>query len=382
MKIVFLHRFKVVGGAERQLVELARGLHQRGHEVTLVTFYPGGVMLGDAERAGLRILSLDKAGRWDVIPFVLRLIRTLRRERADIAHGYLGMANALLALTRPFHRAPVVWGVRASDIDITRYHRLARFDAWLEAKLSRFPALIIANSHAGKAHAIVRGFPAERITVIPNGIDLDRFQRDATGRARVRAEWGVGDHERLIGRVARIDPQKDYPTFLRAAAIVAREMKDVKFAVVGNDRYGSQGELVALADELKIGDRVIWAGQRTDMAAVYSACDLCVSSSAYGEGTPNVLAEAMACGTPCVTTDAGDSAVTVGDLGIVVPRGDPHALADGICAALDRDYDPGALRSAIASRLSMERLIASSERALADLVRPGRRAARRQEARS
>ena len=381
MKIVFLHRFKVVGGAERQLVELARGLHERGHDVTLLTFYPGGVMLGDAGKAGLRIVSLDKAGRWDVLPFVLRLIRILRSERADVVHGYLGMANALLALTKPFHHAPVVWGVRASNIDISRYHRLARFDAWIEAKLSRFPALIIANSHAGKAHSISRGFPDDRIIVIPNGIDLERFQRDEAGRDRVRTELGVGGHERLIGRVARIDPQKDYPTFLRAAAIVAGVRPDVRFALVGNDRYGSQGELAALADELEIGDRVIWAGQRTDMAAVHSAFDLCVSSSAYGEGTPNVLAEAMACGTPCVTTDAGDSAITVGDLGFVVPRGDPQALADGIREALDRDYDPDALRSAIANRLSMERLIASSETALGGVIRSGRRAARRQEAR-
>ena len=382
MKIVFLHRFKVVGGAERQLVELARGLHERGHEVTLLTFYPGGVMLGDAERAGLRIVSLDKTGRWDVLPFVLRLIRTLRRERADIVHGYLGMANALLVLTRPVHRAPVVWGVRASDIDTSRYHRLARFDAWLEAKLSRFPALIISNSHAGKAHAISRGFPAERITVIPNGIDLDRFRWDEAGRASVRAEWGVGDPEPLIGRVARIDPQKDYPTFLRAAAIVASQRPDVRFAIVGNDRFGSQGELVALAEELGIGDRVIWAGQRTDMAAVFSAFELCVSSSAYGEGTPNVLAEAIACGTPCVTTDAGDSAVTVGELGIVVPRNDPQALAEGILAALDREHDPVALRSAIACRLSMERLITSSETALSGVLGSGRRSARRQVVRS
>jgi glycosyltransferase involved in cell wall biosynthesis len=382
MKIVFLHRFKVVGGAERQLVELARGLHQRGHEVTLVTFYPGGVMLGDAERAGLRIVSLDKSGRWDVIPFLLRLIRTLARERADVVHGYLGFANALLVLTKPIHRAPVVWGVRSSDIDISRYHRLARFDAWIEQTLSRFPDLILANSHAGKAHAISRGFPSDKITVIPNGIDLDRFQRDEAGRLKVRAEWGVGEDERLIGRVARMDPQKDYPTFLRAAAIFARKRPETKFAVVGHDRYGSQGELAALAAELDLGDRVIWAGQRTDMAAVHSAFDLCVSSSAFGEGTPNVLAEAMACGTPCVTTDAGDSAITVGELGIVVPRSDPQALAAGICQALDRKFDPDELRGTIARNLSMERLISSSERALAGVARPGQQAARRQEARS
>jgi glycosyltransferase involved in cell wall biosynthesis len=95
-----------------------------------------------------------------------------------------------------------------------------------------------------------------------------------------------------------------------------------------------------------------------------------------------VLAEAMACGTPCVTTDAGDSAITVGELGIVVPRSDPQALAAGICQALDRKFDPDELRGTIARNLSMERLISSSERALAGVARPGQQAARRQEARS
>ncbi|HYP60970.1 MAG TPA: glycosyltransferase, partial [Thermomicrobiales bacterium] len=115
MKLLFLHRFKDVegverefGGAERQLVDLVCGLQSRGHQVTLVTFYPGGAMLADAARTGVRIVSLDKTGRWDLPGFLFRLVQVLRRERPDVVHGYLGLANSLLALTKPVHRAKVV----------------------------------------------------------------------------------------------------------------------------------------------------------------------------------------------------------------------------------------------------------------------------------
>jgi glycosyltransferase involved in cell wall biosynthesis len=377
MKILFLHRFKDVagverefGGAERQLADLVCGLQRRGHEVTLVTFYPGGGMLADVERAGVRVVSLDKTGRWDIPGFLFRLVRVLRRERPEIVHGYLGLANSLLALTRPIHRAKVVWGVRASDIDLSRYHWVARVDAWLEQKLSRFPHLIIANSHAGRQYAIGLGYPAGKMTVIHNGIDLDRFQRDEPGRERVRADWGVRPDELLIGRIGRIDPQKDQPTFLNAAATVASVRPDARFVIVGNDKFGEQDEITPLVERLNLGDRLIWAGHRADMAAVHSAFDLCVSSSAFGEGTPNVLAEAMACGTPCVTTDVGDSAIAVGAFGSVVPRRDPVALAQAILAALDAPVDRAALRAHVAADFSLDHLITATETAIARLREP------------
>jgi len=374
MKLLFLHRFKDVegverefGGAERQLVDLVCGLQSRGHQVTLVTFYPGGGMLADAARTGVRIISLDKTGRWDLPGFLFRLLRVLRRERPDVVHGYLGLANSLLAVTWPIHRAKVVWGIRASDIDLSRYHWVARVDAWLERRLSRLPDLIIANSHAGKRHAAGLGYPTAKMIVIPNGVDLTRFQRDEILRQRVRAEWGVRPEELLIGRIGRIDPQKDQPTFLEAAARVAAARPDIRFVLVGNDQFGAPDEITPLVERRGLGDRLIWAGHRSDMAAVHSAFDLCVSSSAFGEGTPNVLVEAMACGTPCVTTDVGDSAQAVGNLGIIVPRRDPAALADGILAALDGSVDRAALRAHVADQFSIEHLVASTESALLEL---------------
>jgi glycosyltransferase involved in cell wall biosynthesis len=368
MKLLFLHRFRNFAGAERQLIELANGLAAKGHEVVVVGFYASPRVQALLDPARVRFVSLEKSGRWDMPGFGWRLLRTLRRERPDIAHAYLGFANALLVLTKPFHRARVVWGVRSSDIDVSRYDRLARFDAWIERALARYPDLIISNSHAGRTTALQRDFPAARTIVIPNGVDLLRFARDEAGRERVRAEWGVDASIRVIGRVGRFDPQKDFESFIRAAAILGRDHLDYRFAIVGSDPHGNRAELATLAQDLGLADRIIWNGIRDDMPSVYSAFDLCVSSSAYGEGIPNVIVEAMACGVPCVTTDVGDSARTIARFGPVVPRSDPARLANGIATALATPPDSAAMRQFVAETFAMDRLVASTETALRSVI--------------
>ena len=142
----------------------------------------------------------------------------------------------------------------------------------------------------------------------------------------MRAEWKIDEETQLIGIVARFDPMKDHTTFLRAAALLVQNRDDVRFVVVGEGNTGYQKQLRAQFDELIMTQKVIWAGARTDMAAVYNAMDILTSSSAYGEGFSNVLGEAMACGVPCVATDVGDAAVILGESGLVVPRENPEMM--------------------------------------------------------
>jgi glycosyltransferase involved in cell wall biosynthesis len=373
MKIVFLIRSLTYGGAERQLVALAGGLRQRGHDVRVGVFYAGGPLEADLRAACVPVTILDKGGRWDTAGFLWRLVRFLRRERPQVFHGYLGTSNSLGVLTRPFHGARVVWGFRASDLDGDRHDWFYRLDIAIERRLARFADLIIANSRAGRDHGVKHGFPAARTIVIPNGIDADRFRPDASLRAAVRAEWGVRDGELLVGRIGRLDPQKDYPTFLRAAAIVVRSRPGTRFVCVGTGTSAYKRELGDLGLELGLGERVIWTGARADMPAVYNALDLLVSSSAYGEGTPNVVAEAMASGVPGVVTDSGDSAWVVGNLGRVVAPSDASVLAAAIGAALDDvargDVDRAAIRQRVVANLSVELLVARTEAALQPLVR-------------
>jgi glycosyltransferase involved in cell wall biosynthesis len=186
---------------------------------------------------------------------------------------------------------------------------------------------MIANSYAGKANYASRGYAAHKIAVIPNGFDTARFAPDPDARRIQRRAWGVGEGTFLVGIVARLDPMKDHDAFVVAAGLLARRNPAVRFAIVGPGAGSEVKRLRQLAERESCADRIIWAGPATDIVAVYNALDLCVSTSLFGEGFSNVLGEAMSCGTPCIATDAGDSAVVINDPSRIVPRGRPDLFA-------------------------------------------------------
>jgi len=368
--IFFLARSLDRGGAERQLTELATGLVRRGHTVAVVVFYGGGVFEDALRAAGVRLIVLNKRGRWDVLPFFFRLLHELRREHPVVLHSYLTVPNLLAVLCKSFLPGTrVVWGLRASNMDLQRYDWLARLTARLEARFSRLADCVIANSEAGKRHAIALGFPEKSIRVIHNGIDTARFCFDPDGRTRARAGWGVRDDEVLVGLAARLDPMKDHLTFLEAARIVARKYQGARFVCVGSGEAAYTAMLEQQAAALGLGDRLIWTGARDDMRAVFSAFDIAVSSSSFGEGFSNALAEAMACGLPCVATDVGDSALIVGTTGVIVPAGDPGALAAAVEGLISLSPDARRAlgekcRAHVANEFGIDRLIERTELAL------------------
>jgi glycosyltransferase involved in cell wall biosynthesis len=264
----------------------------------------------------------------------------------------------------------VVWGVRSTIIDRTRRDWLSRLNFRMSCSAARLADRIIANSEAGAAHHASLGYPHGRIEVIPNGIDTERFRFDAAGRNRLRDEWKVADNSTLVGLVGRIDPMKDHATFLQAAALLAARDERLRFVCVGGGNSSFARGIKALATRLGLDSRLVWAGPRNDMAAVYSALDIAVSSSC-GEGFSNVIAEAMACGRPCVVTDVGDSARIVGDCGAVVATGDSPALADAIERVARELEDPGeaarlqaAARARIEQAYSLDALLRNSEHTL------------------
>lgn len=212
------------------------------------------------------------------------------------------------------------------------------------------------------------------MAVIPNGIDAERFHPDRKAGRRVRAEWGVGDDEFLIGIVGRFHPMKDHPNFLKAAALLARKRDDVRFVCVGDGPESYKSQLDKLVERLGLAQKLIWAGARSDMLAVYNALDIATSSSAYGEGFSNVVGEAMACGVPCVVTDVGDSAWIVGEAGRVVPPGDPEALASAWAEILalpkpEIEALSQMARHSIVTEFTCERLIERTEAAFQTVVR-------------
>lgn len=337
MKLVFLIRSLGRGGAERQLSILARGLAGRGHDVTVAVFYAGGPLEAELADTRVRIADLGKRGSWDnFLPFA-RFLALLRRERPDVVHGYMDVANVLcLGAKLASPDTAVVWGIRSSAMDRDEYGWFRRLAVRVETRLSRFPDLIISNSEAGRAHRVRLGFPPERTVVVPNGIEIDRFRPDPRAGEQTREAWNLSEEAFVVGHVGRMDPKKDHETLLRAMAELGEDFPDWNLVCVGGDDPERRHDLASLETDLGVDDRIIWRGPEDDMPAVYNAFDALASSSAFGEGFPNVIGEAMACGVPCIVTDVGDSARIVGDTGVVVPPARSERLAEGVRTIRDR----------------------------------------------
>lgn len=365
LDVLFLVRSLHVGGAERQLSLLAMQMHAAGHRVRVVVFYAGGDFEADLAAAGVPVISLNKGGRWDVLPFFRRLLAVLRQTRPAIVHAYLPMANVLATLaTRWTGIGTLVWGVRASDFNPAALGWMGRLEYALETALSRYAALIVCNSQRGLAIAAKKGFPPAKLLCIPNGVDTQRFRPDAAARRQQRAAWGVDECHVVFGLVGRIDPVKNHAGFLVAAAQLVESCPAARFVVAGYDPAGRRPALQQQAVTLGIADRMIWQDGTQAMPAVYNGLDWLVSAS-HSEGSPNVLGEAMACGVPGITTDTGDAAWLLAEGGYVVPVGDTAALA----AALRQAYATGGAalaspRARVEQVFSAGNLLTNTESAL------------------
>jgi glycosyltransferase involved in cell wall biosynthesis len=367
IKLTFLVRALDYGGAQRQLISLAKALDQSRFSVCVLTFY-SGPLEQELAGSGVQVLSLNKRGRWDIFGFLRRLVSQVRRDRPDVLHGYLDIPNVLTLFLKLFVRTKAVWGLRASTIELEHYDWLHRLASRLEKLFARYADLIIINSAAGLEQHLARGFPPDKLIVIPNGFDTEVFEPDREAGEKLRREWGITEKTKLVGIVGRLDPMKDHQSFLRAAAVVARGTDDVRFLCVGDGPAGYLKDLKTLATDLDLTDRVIWRAATTNMRAVYNALDMLVSSS-RAEGLPNVVGEAMACGVPCVVTDVGDSRWLVGDCGIVVPPQDPEALSKAIIHSLEAEGNEAnnMARARIVENFSVQRLAGEFEAAIVSL---------------
>lgn len=370
IKVAFLIRSLDQGGAERQLATLIRRINKDRFEVTLITFYAGGQLGSQLAASKVRVLSLNKTGRWDIFGFLWRLVRELKKLRPDIVHSYLVEPNLAAVFIKPFFASTkIVWGVRASNVDLARYDWFVRLNFRLQALVSGLADLIIFNSNAGRAHHLALGFPPQRSLVIHPGVDTDEFRPDHRSGIPIRKAWNIDDGTVLIGLVGRFDPMKDHQTFVKAAALLSGDVTDCCFVLVGDGPPDYQTNLRRAVAEHRLSDRVVWAGPRGDMPAVYNALEIACSSS-VSEGLPNAIAEAMACGLPCVVTDVGDSALLVGNTGIVVPPHNPEALAGGLKACIENlraGLAPNP-RQRIMTEFNVQRLVERTEAAFDSLA--------------
>ncbi len=328
------------GGAETMLARLVGSADSSRLEHVVLPLRDGGSLTERVRETGTLVEPLRVDGARNLITAPIRLGARLRELRPDIVQGWLLQGNlaATVGTSLGWLRAPVLWNVRWTLYDVASERLSTRTLLRVSGRLARQPRRIIFNSQVAVSQHAIIGFPADRARVIPNGFDIEHFRPDAAARTAVRRELDIPADAEVVGMVARYHPMKDHAMSLRAAARLVERRPNAMFVYAGRDVDARNEELWPLVQIPALAGRVRLLGERHDVARLYASFDVYwMSSMARGiaEGFPNVIAEAMACGVPCVATNIGDAAAIIGQTGRVVPSRDWRAFADATAELLD-----------------------------------------------
>ena len=360
------------GGTERQFVNVGLGLDRSRFCVHFGCLRRFGVMLEELEASGASVTDYGVFSFRDVraVAAQWRLARDIRRAGIQIVHTY-GLASHLFAIL-PARLAGAV--VVASIRDMGAY--LSPFQRKIQRWICKLADHILVNAEAIKTWLIAEGYDGDRITVIPNGIDLGRFARSADGR--LHRHLGLTAETPLVAALGRVSRLKGLEDFIAAAASVAPQFPSARFLIIGEPSFTGRGktitvdgsyqkELARLAAKLGVSDRVIFTGFRSDVDSILPELAVSVLPS-LSEGLSNILLESMAAGVAVIATRVGGTTEVVHDSqnGLLVPPNDPAALANAIVRLLgapDVAAQLGrAARSRIAERYSTRQLVESTSR--------------------
>ena len=329
MKVLLVINSLNVGGAERMLARPVSSKALEKDEVLIAVLASKGALTDELVSSGFNVVHLNAKKSISGFFRLLKLPILYWRFKPDVIHSWLYHSDLIAGLCALiFGRRPTIWSIRQTDISLA-HNRVAtiicaKICAWLSAIL---PEVIITNADASRASHIDFGYAEHKIKTIPNGIDLQKFFPDPRAGLQVRRELGLQPGDLIIGMVARLNSQKNHRAFFAAAQTLSGLYPNLYFLLCGEGMDKGNPALKAIIDFDLSPSRFHFLGQRRDVANIMNALDLFMLSSS-GEGWPNVVGEAMACGVPCVVTDVGDAAQIVNDTGFVAPPDDPVALAN------------------------------------------------------
>lgn len=318
------------GGAEMMLAQIATGLP--GFQHTVISLTSGGKHADTLRDAGIAVHSLDMPAGRPAPRALWRLLKIVRQVKPDVLMGWMyhGCLVATLAKFMRCKRVPAIWNIRQSLYDLKFEKRGSAMVIRLLGRLSWLAERITYNSQlSAKQHEAI-GYTAAKTQLIPNGFDLDKWRPGMPRPGR-------------IGRFGRNAPMKDHATFIAATKLITLKHPQTQFIIVGSG-----------TEALDVPDNVQVLGERHDLPELTASLNIAVSSSAFGEGFPNVVGEAMACAVPVVATDVGDTRWLMGDTGHIVPPGDALALAKACIGILDAGITQDlAARQRIEARFSL-----------------------------
>lgn len=330
MKVVHIITGLSTGGAERALYNLLQGGLSAEFDSHVISLSDMGTMGSQLEALGVPVITLGmKVGR-PSLSGLLKLRSMIKSLNPDLIQGWMYHGNLAATLARSFatNKVALIWNVRHSLYDLSHEKLMTRQVIRANRFFSRSLDVLLYNSQISRQQHELFGFAASKGKVIPNGFDYQRFHFSEDARQQIRSELTIPAEALVVGHVARLHPMKDHDNFLQAAETIAKNYPRVHFILSGRgvsrDNVDFQHGISAT-----LQNRFHFLGERSDVADLMSAMDVFCQSS-WSEAFPNVLGEAMAVGVPCVATDVGDSALIIGNCGVIIAPQNNQDLVVGI----------------------------------------------------
>jgi glycosyltransferase involved in cell wall biosynthesis len=361
--VLVIGQLELGGGAERQVSEIALGIREHGFAPRVISlragarqgeFHPENYWADALRLRGISVHELPRRGRLD-LSRLMPLIALIREHKPAIVHSFMFPANAYSRV------AVLLSGRKPIVVTSERSVRLPKgVKRIVERCLQPLTDGIMVNAHATRRALQARRTPAP-VWVIPNGIDIEKFNPSA--RAECRARLGVAPDDPVIGTVARLVSVKNYPLFIRLVRNVRTVMPPVRAVAIGDGPLRSAVEKDIDRSGQRDGIRLL--GRVSRIEEILPALDVFVLTSEY-EGLSNAVMEAQASGVPAVVTDVGGNPeiVSEGVTGFVVPRGDLQLLVARVLDLLTRPDLRAtmgrAARLGMESRFSVARMIAAT----------------------
>ncbi|MEB4592294.1 glycosyltransferase [Candidatus Thiothrix sp. Deng01] len=319
------------GGAEMMLYKLLAHTDLTHFEPVVISLRGEADLSRRIRSHGISVYSLNMSLNLWAGWRILELVRLLRELQPDIVQGWMYHGNlaASLANMALGDRYPLLWNIRQTLYDIRHEPLATRGVIRMGAKLSKRPEHILYNSYLSADQHAAFGYPAQKTQIVPNGFDIQRFSPNAYYREDIRESLGIPSDALVIGMIARYHPMKNHALFLEAASLLMQHQKNVHFILAGREVTAENPELIPLLQRFPDRSHLHLLGERQDVYCVLNALDIFSLTSSRGEGFPNAIGEAMACGVPCIATDVGDIPLIIGKTGRVlqVPEATPSALA-------------------------------------------------------